>query len=377
MAAATMLGAAASGGAHPQAQSRPWAVFSLFGGADPYNACEGLWAGDADGRMHWLAATRRGNIIWPSISGDGRLIEFGIGGQKALDFHVYDTASGRVRKVHSAPVLLYFPQVSWTKDGKAFLYDRLRGTEHIDLRLFRLSDGSDRLVAPDAHLPALSNAGPLAYLSGALDRASLYTASSLAAHPRLRAEHVLAMPSWSAGGRSLAYVAGSGREEAASLWKLDLATGRRTLLQRHVSAAQGRPVHYAPRGSDYAFLDFPGKTNRGYYHGEADLAVSVDGKKRVLRKKVILLGWLLSGELAYARPTLVAREGAYTIRLMQRDGSGDRAMALFDEEDVNIGSLPSFSSGPLPARATGAFAPFADREAECEQTLTALVAAQR
>jgi hypothetical protein len=66
------------------------------------------------------------------------------------------------------------------------------------------------------------------------------------------------------------------------------------------------------------------------------------------------------------------------IRLMRPDGSNDHAVALVDEEDVDVGSLPALGFGRPPVRSTDpAFAPPAVLRRVCEATMNRLVVPPR
>ena len=90
--------------------------------------------------------------------------------------------------------------------------------------------------------------------------------------------------------------------------------------------------------------------------------------RHLLRRESSCSVGCASGEIAYAKQTLV-RPGRRATRSgsLRADGTHDPdAVALIDEEDVNVGSLPGFGYGPMPDRsrpAVRAVPPAAQRSA--------------
>jgi hypothetical protein len=370
-------------------------VFSVFSGLPVFegnNACDGLYAVDADGGdLRRLtapdSATGGRGQLYPSLTLDARSLSFtvfaGSSGTVATLYNL-DGADGRVWRlatVRAYPLFFRFP---WSLRGPFVLLPRQQGARK--LAIDELDARSGRRVAltarPADYWPAWSPDGStIAFTRGALaSRAndSVWLAGADGTRER-RLAGKASDPAWSPDGRRLAVFRPptfSNPIGPSSLWIVERSSGKERLLARGLMSRGVGSASWSPGGNRLLVLlrsrerSFP-----GFEHGAAD-AYSIDatsGRSRLVARHVIPVGWFADG-IVFLRGRFVEGETVSEIRITPAGKPTSSLVGVVDEEDVNIGSYPArqlHTAAMTPA--VGAFAPPPAGGDECLQRLAGLI----
>jgi dipeptidyl aminopeptidase/acylaminoacyl peptidase len=345
--------------------SRPGKViFSVFAGLPAFQGderCEGLYAVNADGsglaRLTGYASGR--SAFYPGFSADGRTLSFGVpeSGLRRAPLYTLDTASGRFRK-RSRFFTPFGVWPAWSPRGRSLLFSYQRGRK-LELHSLTLPSGRERNLtpgvtalggswSPDARQIAFST------LERPRRRSAVFIMSSDGTQKRLLARDA-AMPSWSPRGERIAFFRPASL--ASSLWLGNVSGSLRKLAER-----ARPPAVWSPRGDALMFLREPRvASSPGSELGAGDLYRRDlgSGRERLVERNVIPLAWQRDGRILFLRGRAVSGEGVFAVVVARADGTRERVVAVTDEEDVNIGSLPAWQ--PVRAPLAAAAAPFAPR----------------
>ena len=368
-----LLCSAAAGARPDAAVTGPGVVFTVFENLPPKGACPGLYAAEErTRRIAWLGgwdAARQDFPLYPTFTSRGTLSYGYIVDRSASDplIDVY-AGSRRVARAHAFLPWIWSPSheelaygrastdgrrldlvvttiggatrvlarstrpgFAWLPDGSALVYERRVGTT--DLITYVRRDGRRRKdIARNAAAPLVSPDGRTV--------AFVRTVSSPSERSRIE---IWVVPS--RGGRARRVLGPiSGRDVRLATWRSD----RELLLQR---GGESDTIFNA--GTTLNRLDVVTRQERPFMKRAFALSVSPDRKR-----------------LLVVRPHTAVGETYYSVRTVNLEGRNGRVLAVVDEEDINIRSVPVWK----PARTTlgrlGDPAPAPVQE--CEQRVTAL-----
>ena len=346
--------------------SRPGkVVFSVFAGLPAFQGderCEGLYAVNADGsglaRLTGHASGR--SAFYPGFSADGRTLSFATPQSRLRRATLYtlDTASGRFRKRSRFFTPFGASGPAWSPRGRSLLFPYQRGRK-LELHSLTLPSGRERNLTPG--VTALDgswspDARRIAFVTieRPRRRSAVFTMSSDGTRKRLLARDA-AMPAWSPRGEQIAFFRPASL--TSSLWLGTVSGSLRKLAER-----ARPPALWSPRGNALLFPREPRvASSPGSELGAGDLYRRDlgSGRERLVERNVIPLAWRRDGRILFLRGRAVSGEGVFAVVVARADGTRERVVAVTDEEDVNIGSLPAWQ--PARAPLVAAAAPFAPR----------------
>jgi WD40-like Beta Propeller Repeat len=301
---------------------------------------------------------------YPRFTPDGRTLVFGYWQYPAelptADIYRMDVASGRVTRVFEGAIMFLY---RWAEAAPVFVTARGDNLVVVDASTGR-SRELGRGEGPD---PALDPRGDrLAYSRRGKGGRSLWVRGVAGDTPRKLTEDGQ-WPFWSRDGTRVAFFpADANDSEPAELRVVPARGGKARRLVDDAMVGRVLWTH-----DEVLFLRLPAAGADGTEHGVGDLyAVPADGgAARKVAAEVVPLEVSPDGKrLLFLRPHAFDGELSFSVRTMGVDGGSERVLAVIDEEDVNIGSVPAWQREPRDiAAATGRFAPSPQRSARCGQ----------
>jgi WD40-like Beta Propeller Repeat len=264
----------------------------------------------------WAWSPRREEVAFGGLSADGKRLEL-----------VLASVAGTKRVLAAATV----GGVSWLPDGSGLVYTRRAGGD--DVITFVRRDGRGRRdLARNADSPLVSPDGKRVAFLRRVSESSIRSA-------------VWVVPT--RGGRARRILSPAG-DEALRLgaW----FSNRELLVQR----GRDRDVMFNA-GDTVKRLDVDSGRQRPFLTRAFVLSMSPD-RSRVL----------------FVRSHTAAGETYYSIRTVRTDGRDQRLLAVTDEEDLNVRSLPVWKPATARVGWVGDPAPAGTSEQECVQRVTSL-----
>jgi hypothetical protein len=367
--AVVALAAAACAGSDKETSSDGTVVFAVFKLPGNTGCGGGIWAvGGPDARPRLVVGRvdheRRGKVdpTHPRFSPDGRslfLAHF-TDAPDLPELNVYrmDAGRGRVSPVFAGAIAFLY---RWGEDAPAVVTASRRELVVVDAATGRVQklgrgEGPDYALDP----PGLR----LAYSRAAARSRSLWVRMVAGRSPR-RVAPDGQWPFWSRDGRRLAFFAGNAF--AGSTAPLRVVSSRGGEVRQLVDDALLARVLWTE--DEVLFLRAPDERADGAMYDVGDLhAVDVEtGDTRRIADEVLPLEVSEDGRrLLFLRPHIVDGDLGFTVRTMDVDGDDEQVLGVIDEEDVNIGSPPTWQRQRRPiAVATGRFAPSEERSRRC------------
>ena len=378
--AAVLTTAALLGASAPTAGDRALegsgVVFTVFENLPPNGACPGLYAVDAGTReISWLGgfdAATQDFAIYPGFTAAGR-----------LSYGYIDRASNRLPLLNIyvsdrlvAPRGVGYTRPSWSPRREELAFGRLNGGE-VELAIASAA-GSTRRVGPPAALwPTWAPDGNgLVYTRGARGPELLTFVSRDGRNLRNLARNVRPYPApqVSPDGKRVAFVRSFAAGTREELWLVATRGGgaRRVLgpaghetlapvawLSNRELLVQngGRRDTIFDAGDRLVRLDVVTGRTKPFLSHAFGLALSPDRSR-----------------LLFVRRHLRAGETYYSIRTVGVDGRDEQLLAVTDEEDLNIGSVPVWKPESASVDWVGDPFPFPQGidARECVRRVTAL-----
>jgi hypothetical protein len=355
--------AACAGGAEegPAAAAIAFSVFQLPGD----EGCGGgIWTVDGPDARPRLVVGPNDSVepLYPRFTPDGRSLFFADfvdpTDLPVLDVYRLAGDSGRASQVFGGAIAFLYrwaenaPVLATAReDGEVVAVDGTTG----DVTELGRADGPDYALDPRGERIAFS-------------RGSSLWVQDVAGDPPRRIAPDGRGPAWSRDGSRIAFLRGTPGEAAASLLVVPADGG--SPRQLVADALVGRLLWTE---DEVLYLRPPAAGADGQEHGVGDLrAVDVSsGKTRPVADEVLPLEVSADGQrLLFLRPHIVDGELAFSVRTMDLDGTGEQVLAVVDEEDVNIGSVPTWQRQPRRvADASGPYAPPQERAARCGEAI--------
>jgi hypothetical protein len=350
----------------------PGVVFSVFENLPPNGACPGLYAVDqATRRLTYLMgwdAQREDTAVYPAFTAGGT-VSFGHWVDTTASIPAVDVYAGtrRVARVHA------FTGWAWSPRREELAFARLTGRE-VNLVLGTVA-GAQRVLARGAGIG----------LSWLPDGSGIVYGSGLAADDRIafvrrdgRGRRELArnaiFPLVSPDGARVVFA----RQRAAGvgitrleLWVTALRGGRARKLLGPAAREELKPVLWLSNRE--LLVQHGGENDSNFDVGDrvTRLDVVTGGERPFLRRAFALSRSPDGRRVLFVRPHR-GEETYYSIRTVSTSGRDEQLLAVTDEEDMNIQSLPVWKPPSVRIGPIGDPLPAGVNPAECIRRLAAV-----
>lgn len=370
---AALLGAAAVGAQSDAAVTGPGVVFTVFESLPPKGACPGLYAAEErTRRISWLSgwdAARQDFPLYPAFTSRGTLSYGFIVDRSASDPLVDVYAGGRrVVRAHA-----FLPWI-WSPGHEELAYGRPSADgRRLELVVTTIG-GATRLLARSAR-PAFAwfpDGSALVY-ERRVGTTDLITHVRRDGHGRKDIARDAAAPLVAPDGRTVAFVRTVSKPSERSRIEIWVVPSRGGKARRVLGPISGRDVRLATWLSDRELLLQHGGEpdsifNAGDTLNRLDIAT---GKERLFMKRAFALSVSPDRKrLLVVRSHTAAGETYYSVRTADLAGRNGRVLAVVDEEDLNIRSMPVWK--PSRTALGGLGDPPPAPVQQCEQRVTAL-----
>jgi hypothetical protein len=349
-------------------------VFSVFENLPPSGACPGLYAVNARTRkISWLGgwdARRQDSAVHPAFVADGTL-SYAHWVDPSASVPLVDVYVRR-RRVARANALTDW---AWSPRRDEVAFGRLaHGGRRLELVLGSVS-GSKRLLAASAGfgISWLPNGSGLVY--GRRDNsADVITFVRRDGRGRRDLARSAVSPLVSPDGRRVAFlrpVSPAAGIQMVELWVVETRGGHARMVLG--PAARTKLAHTAWLSNAELLVQRGGAYDSMFNVGDAVRRVNVDtGRNRPFLKHAFALSVSPDrSRVLFVRPHR-GDDTYYSIRTVRTDGRDQQLLAVTDEEDLNIRSLPVWKPAPVRLRWIGDPPPPGRTEQECVRRLTSL-----
>lgn len=356
------------------APAGPAVVFSVFEDLPPNGACPGLYAVDARTReISWLGgwdARRQDSAVRPAFTADGTL-SYGHWVDPSASVPLVDVYAGR-RRVARAYA---FSGWAWSPRRDEVAFGRLaHGGRRLELVLGSVS-GAKRVLAASAGfgISWLPNGGALVY--GRRDNSGdVITFVRRDGRGRRDLARHAVSPLVSPDGRRVAFlrlVSPAPGIQTVELWVVETRGGH--ALKVLGRTARTNLAHAAWLSNGELLVQHAGAYDSKFNVGDTLNRVDVDtGRERPFLKHAFALSVSPDrSRVLFVRPHR-GDDTYYSIRTVRTNGRDEQVLAVTDEEDLNIGSLPVWKPAPVRLRWIGDPAPPGTSQQECVRRLTSL-----
>ena len=375
--AAALAGAPASTAGERAQLEGSGVVFTVFESLPPSGACPGLYAVDARTReISWLGgfdATAQDFAIYPGFTAGGR-----------FSHGYFDRASRRVPFVNIfvgdrriARAVAYTRQ-SWAPRREELVFGRLVGrgrAERLELAIASAAGRTRRAGPPTAIWPTWTPDGTgLVYTRGAPGPTLLTFVSRDGRIVRDLARDVRQYPApqVSPDGKRVAFVRSFSAGTREELWLVATRGGGARRVLGPAGYATLAPVAWL--SNDELLVQNGGGNDTIFDVGDTLTRLDVDsGRRRPFLKRAF--GLSLSPDrsrLLFVRHHLRAGETYYSIRTVRINGRDEQLLAVTDEEDLNVGSIPVWKPASTPIGWVGDPPPPGLDPQDCVARVTAL-----
>jgi hypothetical protein len=349
-------------------------VFSVFEDLPPTGACPGLYAVDARTRkISWLGgwdARREDTAVRPAFTADGTL-SYAHWVDPSASVPLVDVFAGS-RRVARANA---FTGWAWSPRRDEVAFGRLAdGGRRLELVL-RSVGGATRVLAASAGLGIswLPSGGGLVYGRRG-NSGDVITFVRRDGRDRSDLVRNAVSPLVSPDGRRVAFLRPTSPAsgiQTVELWVVETRGG--SALKVLGPAARTKLAHAAWLSNGELLVQRAGAYDAIFNVGDTLHRVDVDtGRERPFLKHAFALSVSPDGSrVLFVRPHR-GDDTYYSIRTVRTDGRDEQVLAVTDEEDLNIRSLPVWKPVRARLRWIGDPAPPGTSKQECVRRLTSL-----